>query len=358
MAPDPKYQQLDAESSSYRSANSADSTCTCIESRNPNTERGGNFKSNNNIKSLICSSLSSRRPCEAQRAVHRLDTLTVFISKLPGRLSEGTLRTILLVYLCRFGSVKELRLSKPQPSKKQNTTRDMGQVLWHAYCDFESLEAVDSCCKVSKHYFTKFLRDFKIRRNLTGSQRKEANQKLIKEQRKVFLTSIPNWLDSEVLEQEMGKYGTVQDVEIINKVEQGKKIAFITFEEPYRGLMVAEQSPLSFEINGQIFTIKCQVALNPQQLHARKLQESRKSSLEESTEDQTESSETLFCERSDKTQAYFDSQMTKALPEVYKPTVDYMWGPIGSGKLRQHKSNPRVAFFNGVFNRPQAKAVC
>lgn len=208
---------------------------------------------------------------------------TAFVSRLSGELEVTDAEAYLRTEFQSFGIIVGIRVTRPTSSKKITMLVETNTNMWHAYVDFASAEALEACC-VRTYSQSRF--PFKVRPNLSASQRKEQSRLMIQEKRKVFLNGLSSEIVADDLEREMRHYGTVQDIEIIPKPEQGKKIAFIIFQEPFKGEEVAKQSPLNIRLaNGGWLKVECQIALNPQQLHARKQNKPRKDSNDASTED-------------------------------------------------------------------------
>lgn len=279
----------------------------------------------------------------------------VFVTKIPVLVTESYLRHYFSVWV---GGLKRIQIMSSN-DKSPNST-------YQALVEFCTMEALRTCLSKKYHEVTlhsnsgsKIL-SFECRECMSTSKRKQQTKQIMEEQRKVYLPSLPLEATEASIRAEMTNYGTVQDVEIIPKPEQGKKIAFIIFKEPLRGEQVANKSPLQIQLaDGSVLKVECQIALNPQQLHARKQTKPRKDSNDASTEDE-EYPTLQKAEKTDKQPQFPKASVALAVvPEKKTADAGTAIGPIGFNRpgQAQHKPCRRVPqiwfpFGNGVFQRP------
>lgn len=205
----------------------------------------------------------------------------VFVTKIPMLVTESYLRHYFSVWV---GGLKRIQIMNSNDKSPSST--------YQALVEFCTMEALRTCLSKKYHEVTihsssgyKVL-SFECRECMSTSKRKQQTKQIMDEKRKVYLPSLPLEATEASIRAKMRDYGIVQDVEIIPKPEQAKKIAFIIFKEPYRGEEVAKKSPLMIKLaDGSLLKVECQIALNPQQLHARKQTKPRKDSNDASTED-------------------------------------------------------------------------
>lgn len=202
----------------------------------------------------------------------------IFVGGLPSEASEKVVRS----YFQQFGEVKGVVLNKQKQVSKDLDSRSLQKEVdfglfnstlgIHRGCgfvEFANSQIVRSVTHIRDHYILGHKIDCRIA--MTNNERKNYQKSIMSERRKVFIGKLPSGVDKDVVQAYFSRLGEIEEVTLIHKVEKNFGICFILFKEHFIGdRLVGRQ----FEILPGVF-VECELALNPQQLHQRKLIEQR-----------------------------------------------------------------------------------
>lgn len=195
----------------------------------------------------------------------------VFIGGLPLEVTERAVRS----YFELFGEVRGVVLNKVKQeqrdalewsaeqvsSEKQSSHRGCG------FVEFDSFQVVQSVTRLKDHSIMGHKIDCRIA--MTNNERKNYQKSIMNEKRKVFIGKLPTGVSKEDIHSYFSRFSEIEEVTLIYKREKNFGICFILFRQNHVGDKLTGKQ---FEISPGVF-VECELALNPQQLHQRKLQE-------------------------------------------------------------------------------------
>lgn len=200
----------------------------------------------------------------------------VFIGGLPLEVTERAVRN----YFEHFGEVRGVVLNKVKQEQKDS----LGDSLLefndeqfsyekqssHRGCgfvEFDNFQVVQSVTRLKDHTIMGHKIDCRIA--MTNNERKNYQKSIMNEKRKVFIGKLPTGVSKEDIYSYFSRFSEIEEVTLIYKREKNFGICFILFKQNNVGEKLTGKQ---FEISTGVF-VECELALNPQQLHQRKLQE-------------------------------------------------------------------------------------
>ncbi len=200
----------------------------------------------------------------------------VFIGGLPLEVTERAVRN----YFEHFGEVRGVVLNKvkqePRDSpsgslldsieeqfsnEKQSSHRGCG------FVEFDCFQVVQAVTRLKDHTISGHKIDCRIA--MTNNERKNYQKSIMNEKRKVFIGKLPTGVSKEDIHSYFSRFSEIEEVTLIYKREKNFGICFILFKQNNVGEKLTGKQ---FEISPRVF-VECELALNPQQLHQRKMQE-------------------------------------------------------------------------------------
>lgn len=194
---------------------------------------------------------------------------------MPGT-TEGMIRT----YFEKYGDIRHVTLNKAKQDNRDQ--EDSGpQVMCkntnnghsssnHRGCGFVEFvygHSVKAVTQVKEHYLNGHKIDCRIA--MTNNERKNYQKTIMKERRKVFIGKLPAGVTRDTLHNFFVQFSEIEEITLIFKPDKSFGISFILFKKPYIGDFLVNKT---FTIQPGV-VVECELALNPQQLHDRKLQE-------------------------------------------------------------------------------------
>lgn len=199
----------------------------------------------------------------------------VFIGGVPSGLTDRMLRG----YFQRFGEIRSITLNKVKHETSEPMSKDATIHYKNSNCaaepfvhkgsgfiEFSSSQAVRGATQTKEHYINGFKIDCRVA--MTNNERKNYQRSIMHERRKVFIGKLPPGISKEMLQSYFVQFSEIEEVTLIYKPEKSFGISFILFKKPYVGDQLINKA---FEIAPGVF-VECELALNPQQLHQRKLE--------------------------------------------------------------------------------------
>lgn len=199
----------------------------------------------------------------------------VFIGGLPAGVEEKSVRD----YFKKFGEIRSVTLNKTkqetreggltQVMKEKNTNFDQipNNHRGCGFVEFASNYSVRAATQTREHYLLGAKIDCRVA--MTNNERKNYQKSIMKERRKVFIGKLPPGVTRETLYDYFVQFSDIEEITLIFKPDKSFGISFILFRKPFVGDQLLNRS---FEILPGV-VVECELALNPQQLHERKLQE-------------------------------------------------------------------------------------
>lgn len=201
-----------------------------------------------------------------------------------GGLSLLTLESDIMSYFKRFGYIKSITIKDFQKSKRSCKTLDedaefeeqmeaaleTSKMTKSAVVDFADQAAVEKILRIEDHWLNN--NKIECKKALSISERKNQLNRIMEERRKVFFGSVPADASKDEIRKFFSQYGEIEDIQLIFKKNLNSDICFLLFKQPYIGDELAKQV---FQFRPGVY-LKCEIALNPQQLHQRKMEEAQK----------------------------------------------------------------------------------
>jgi hypothetical protein len=209
----------------------------------------------------------------------------IFIGGIPSGCNLSKLQR----YFEQFGEVRRVKMNKVRPngsSEPEARETEKDGSASHRGCGFVEMafvadqKAVLSC---KDHYIDGFKIDCRLA--MTNRERKQYHHTLNEQRRKIFAGKIPSHITKEDIYKAFSKLARVEEVTIIFKSEKEFGICFILLKDPFAGDQFLNRQ---IEIVPGVLA-ECELALNPQQLHKRKLDQT--ATAPEGEQPETEASE-------------------------------------------------------------------
>jgi hypothetical protein len=174
-------------------------------------------------------------------------------------------------YFEQFGEVKRVKMNKVRPNG--NTEPELREVekdesTSHRGCGFVEMAYVSdqkAVLSFKDHYIDGFKIDCRLA--MTNRERKQYHHTLNEQRRKIFAGKIPSHIKKEDIYKAFSRFARVEEVTIIFKNEKEFGICFILLKDAFAGDQFLNRQ---IEIVPGVVA-ECELALNPQQLHKRKL---------------------------------------------------------------------------------------
>jgi len=182
----------------------------------------------------------------------------IFVGGIPGNTSPQTVSE----YFGQFGRVGRVKLNK--------TRSGQGESASHRGCGFIEMETREGMLRVlshSDHYIGGQRLDCRVA--MTNRERKAYHNALNLDRRKVFIGKLPKTVTKETIEAFFSRIVAIEETTLIQKETKDFAICFLLLQDRYAGELLAGHT---FEILPGVH-VECQLALFPQQLHQRKLQQ-------------------------------------------------------------------------------------
>lgn len=198
----------------------------------------------------------------------------------------GTTEQMIRDHFQKFGEIKYITLNKAKqecrdiedggPQVMERNTNLGKSPNNHRGCGFVEFlhsHSIKAATHVKEHYMNGHKIDCRIA--MTNNERKNYQKSIMRERRKVFIGKLPAGVTREMLHNYFVQFSEIEEITLIFKPDKSFGISFILFKKPYIGDYLVNKI---FTIQPGI-AVECELALNPQQLHERKLQESHQTSV-------------------------------------------------------------------------------
>lgn len=195
----------------------------------------------------------------------------------------GTTENMIRSYFQKYGEIRHITLNKakqenrddensyPQvitkntnfgnPGNPPNSHRGCG------FVEFLHSHSVKAVIQVKEHYLNSYKIDCRVA--MTNNERKNYQKTIMHEHRKVFIGKLPAGVTRETLHNFFVQFSEIEEITLIFKADKSFGISFILFKKPYIGDFLVNKT---FVVQPGV-EVECELALNPQQLHERKLQD-------------------------------------------------------------------------------------